>query len=288
MKTINGFIEDDAIMMSAALAFYTLLSLAPLVIILITVSGYFLGDIRDPLLDQVFVLAGPRARSVVEMVIENAGERPITGSVSAVLSGLIALYSSTAVFAHVRKSMNRIWSVESKARWNPLEVFRSRALSLRMVAFVGVALIISFLVGTGMELALPEENPLLEFAGNISSFIVFVLLFAVIFKLLSDVVIHWQDVFAGALGTTLLFEIGKMGISAYLRSSGVGSVYGAAGSLIVFFIWIYYSSIIFFFGVELTHAYTCLYGSGATLGADAEGTPHDLCGDDGKSSSNSS
>lgn len=277
-KAFSGFLRDDAIMMSAALAFYTILSLAPLLVIFITVAGYMLGDTRDLLLEQTALLAGPRARTVVEIIVQNAGEHRFTGSLSAAISGLIALYSATAVFAHLRKSMNRIWGVNHGSGWNPWPVVRGRILSLGMVVLVGIALVISSFISAGIGLAVSGGSPLLRFAGNITSFIVFVLLFALIFKFLADVTIHWRDVFAGAIGTALLFEIGKLGIGAYLRSSGAGSVYGAAGSLIVFFIWIYYSSVIFFVGVELTHAYTCIYGAGATpRSRTGAPPPEDLC-----------
>ena len=261
-QALSDFIRDDAIMMSAALAFYTALSLAPLLIILITVAGYLLGDTRDLILEQAALLAGPRARTVVAIILDNAGERRFTGSLSAVLSGLIVLFSATAVFAHLRKSMNRIWKVEYGRGWNLRGIIRSRILSLGMVALICGALFVSFFVTTAMQRAVTDDHPLWEFIARIGSFIVFVLFFALIFKFLPDVVVHWRDVFAGALGTALLFEIGKLGIGLYLRTSGAGSVYGAAGSLIVFLIWIYYSSVIFFFGIELTHTYTSMYGAG--------------------------
>jgi len=263
-------------MMSAALAFYTILSLAPFLVVILTAAGYFLGDIRAPLLDQVSIFAGDRARTVVEIILENTEGRSFTASLSAVISGLIILYSSTAVFEHIRKSMNRIWGVDSGRGWSPLRVIRKRVLSLRMVALIGGAIVISILVGMTLEFILSRDNSLLDYAGNISSFIISVFVFAMIFKMLSDIVIRWRDALIGALATAILFEIGNIGISAYLRSSGVGSVYGAAGSMILFLVWIYYSSLIFFFGAELTHAYTCLYGSGATLPPGAR--RGDLCG----------
>ena len=276
-QALSDFLRDDAIMMSAALAFYTALSLAPLLIILITVAGYLLGDMRNLILEQAALLAGPRALTVVEIILDNAGERQFTGSLSAILSGLIIIFSSTAVFAHLRKSMNRIWKVEYERGWNLWGIVRSRILSLGMVVLICGGLVVSFFVAAGMNIVLPSDHHLWEFIARIGSFIVFVLFFALIFKFLPDVVIHWRDTFAGALGTALLFEIGKLGIGLYLRKSGAGSVYGAAGSLIVFLIWIYYSSVIFFFGIELTHTYTCMYGGGVSAVSHARLSSNGTC-----------
>lgn len=263
-KAVAGFLRDDAIMMSASLAFYAALSLAPLLIILVTAAGYFLGDAREQLLAQAALLAGSRTRTVVEIILDNVGERQFTGSLSTAVTGAIVLFSSTAVFVHLRKSMNRIWGVEAESRRGLLYgLIRGRLLSIAMVAFIGGVLAISFFASATMNLLIPETHTLWRYVNHISSFFIFVLLFATVFRYLPDIRMRWRDVFGGALVTAFLFELGKRGISLYLGTSGIGSVYGAMGSLIVMLIWIYYSSVIFFFGVELTHAYTCTYGAGA-------------------------
>lgn len=263
-KAVSGFTRDDAIMMSAALAFYAALSLAPLLIIFITVTGYFLGDTQDRLLEQAALLIGPRTSAVVEIILESAGEHRFTGSLSAALSGVILVFSSTAVFAHLRKSMNRIWGVEAEPGRDIESLVRGRFLSFCMVVLVSTILVLSFFVSATLNLLIPGTHSLWLFVNNISSFFLFVMLFSIIFKLLPDIAIRWRNVFAGALATAFLFEIGKHGIGLYLGKSGLGSVYGAMGSLVMMLIWIYYSSVIFFFGVELMYAYTSTYGSGVT------------------------
>lgn len=263
-KAVNGFIRDDAIMMSASLAFYAALSLAPLLIILVTAAGYFLGDAREQLLEQAALLAGSRTRTVMEIILDNVGERQFTGSLSAVLTGAIVLFSATAVFTHLRKSMNRIWGVENEPGRGLYSLIRGRLLSIAMVAMVGGVLAISFFASATMNLLIPDTHTLWRYINHVSSFFVFVLLFAIVFRYLPDIRMRWRDVFGGTLVTAVLFEIGKRGVSFYLGTSSIGSVYGAMGSLVVMLIWIYYSSVIFFFGVELTHAYTCTYGSGVT------------------------
>ncbi len=280
-KAVNGFIRDDAIMMSASLAFYAALSLAPLLIILVTAAGYFLGDAREHLLEQAALLAGSRTRTVMEIILDNVGERQFTGSLSAVLTGVIVLFSATAVFAHLRKSMNRIWGIEAESRRGLLYgLIRGRLLSIAMVATVGGVLAISFFASATMNLLIPGTHTLWRYINHVGSFFVFVLLFAIVFRYLPDIRMRWRDVLGGALVTAFLFEIGKRGISFYLGTSGIGSAYGAMGSLVVMLIWIYYSSVIFFFGVELTYAYTCTYGAGAVPTHHARFARDDGCGQD--------
>ncbi|UCF04505.1 MAG: YihY/virulence factor BrkB family protein [bacterium] len=268
--TYRGFIEDEGIMMSAAVAFYAALSMAPLLLVLIWVAGLIGEPAQQRLIDQVQLLVGLRAMNVVEVIVENAVERQYTGSISTVLGLVLLLFASTAVFSHLHRSMNRIWNVTMKPGRGLLNWVLGRLLSLAMVGFVGLLLFISFIASTAATIMLSANSAWWRLFEHAISFFIFMLLFGALFKILPAVRIPWRHTFIGSAITAFLFEIGTYGFSTYLRLSTIGSVYGAAGSLLILLLWIYYSSVIVFFGMESIWAYTRMRGSPPELRAYAQ------------------
>lgn len=257
----NGFSEDDGMMMSAAVAFYAALSMAPFLIVLLWVAGLIGEPTQQRLIEQVELLVGLRAMQVVEVVMDNAAERQFTGSVSAILGLVLLLFSSTAVFNNLHRSMNRIWHVRMKSGQGLLNWVLQRLFSLAMMGFVGLLLFVSFIASTAATIILSGDSRLLRLSEHVLSYFVFMLLFGALFKALPSIRISWRHAFIGSAVTAFLFEIGTYGFSAYLRMSTIGSVYGAAGSLLILLIWIYYSSVIVFFGMECIWARAQLHGT---------------------------
>ena len=262
-KAAADWSEDKAAQMGAALAFYSVLSLAPLVVIALSIEALFM-DARSAatnFLAQVQSMVGEEGAKAIQGMLENA-QQPKTGAVAATLGVITLLFGASGVFGQLQEAMNTIWDVPAKARGGIWGMIRSRFLSFAMVLGTGFLLLVSLLLstviaGVGQRVGQiwPALEPLTHLANEAASFIVMTLLFAMMFKLLPDTHVRWRDVWIGAVLTAILFTIGKLLIGLYLGKSAVGSAYGAAGSLVVLLMWIYYSAQILFFGAELTHAY---------------------------------
>jgi len=259
-KVIENFIDHDAMSLAAAVAFYTALSFAPLVMLLITAGG-FLGDATQNDLIRFFdQQLGPRAAEVTEAVVENAKTKEQqTGSLRWLASTLLLVVSASAVFGQLQSSLNTIWDTESEAKspgglWSWI---RRRLISMGMVFTVLFILLVALVLSSVIEQIVPSGT---EFAGRVvvflGSFLVATVLFAAVFKVLPDCPVAWRDVWLGALVTSALFSVGKLLVSLYLEHGGVGESYGkAAGALIALLVWVYYSCIILLLGAELTQAY---------------------------------
>jgi membrane protein len=262
------WMEDRAAQLGAALAFYSVLSLAPLLVIAVSVAGFVFGQeaARGELDTQIEGMVGPQGATAVEDIIENANQ-PAKGTLAAVLSVVMLIVGATGVFGQLQTAMNTIWEVEPKKSgiWG---MVRQRFLSFSLVLGVGFLLLISLVLSAliaGMSETLagywPNLEPLWHLLNAVVSFIVVMLLFAMIFKFLPDTHVAWRDVWIGAAITAVLFTIGKLLIGLYLGKSSVGSAYGAAGSLVVLLVWIYYSAQIVFFGAEITQVWARRHGS---------------------------
>lgn len=263
------WIKDKIPQLGAALAFYSVLSMAPMLVIAIAVAGMVFGqEAASGQLDtQIRGLVGKEGAEAVKEMLANA-QKPAEGILAGVVGVVTLLVASSGVFGQLQDSMNTIWEVEPKPGRGIWGLIKDRFLSLSMVFGIGFLLLVSLVLssvlsalGGAFEGLLPVPAPLLQGVELVVSFTVVTLLFAMIYKFLPDVKIAWGDVWVGSVITALLFTVGKLAIGLYLGKSSFGSAYGAAGSLVVLLVWIYYSSQILFFGAEFTKAYANQKGS---------------------------
>lgn len=273
--TYEQWSKDKASQLAAALAFYTAISIAPLLVLVIALVGFFLGEeaAQGQLVAQLRGLMGEQAAQFTEAAIANA-DRPTTGGIASLLSIAVLLWGSTNVFAQLQDSLNAIWNVEPKPGGGIMGIIRTRLLSFGMVLGIGFLLLVSLSLSTVLTALttsfgqlLPGIDWLWQILNYVISLGVMTLLFALIFKILPDIEVAWKDVWIGAALTAVLFTIGQFALSLYL--SNQGSAYGVAGSLAVFLLWVYYSAQILFFGAEFTQVYATQYGRGVAPAANA-------------------
>lgn len=267
--TFDEWREDKASRLAAALSYYTIFSLAPLLIIVIAIVGLILdpGTVQRAILDQFQGLFGAESSSLIDTMIEST-RRPAAGIIATVIGIVTLLFGALGVFGQLKDALNTIWEVEPKPSQGILGLLKDRLLSFTMILGVGFLLLVSLVLSTGLsalngwvESWLPGGAILAQIINLVVSFGVITLLFALIYKILPDAEIAWRDVWIGAAVTALLFSLGKLAIGLYLGNSSTASAYGAAGSLIVILLWIYYSAQILFFGAEFTQVYARLHGS---------------------------
>ncbi len=256
-EAASDFFADDAMSLAAALALYTVIALAPLVTVMLTVAGLVFGDqASEGFVQQAEGLIGKSGAEAIRGIVENAN-KPSTGALQAIIGFIIVLISASAVFAQLQSSLNRIWNVVQKPGLGILHMIKTRLFSMAVVASLGFLLMVSLGVSTALAALgsyFQTLAPQMEFFLHIVNFVVAVgvttVLFAAIFKYLPDVVIRWRDVLIGALVTAILFNLGQIGLGVYLGNSGTAAAYGAAGSFMVLILWLYYSTVILFFGAE--------------------------------------
>ncbi|HRE09731.1 MAG TPA: YihY/virulence factor BrkB family protein [Ignavibacteria bacterium] len=260
-------LDDKGFKMAAALSYYAAFSLGPLLIIVISIAGFFFGE--DAAKGQVFSelknLVGPDGAVMIETILKGASSKS-TGIFAATLSIVLLILGSIGVFLELQESLNIIWGAELKPGKGLWLFIKNRLVSFSMVVATGfllmVSLIISSLisiVNTFMGEQFPSLIPMAFIFNNLSSLIVLTVLFAMVYKVLPDVLISWKYVWFGAILTSVLFTLGKYLISLYLGSSSFSSTYGAAASLVIIFVWIYYSGLILYFGAELTQVFRKRY-----------------------------
>jgi membrane protein len=261
--TANAFNDDNGIKLSASLSYFTIFSLAPLIIIIISVCGFFFGDIavRGQIFGQISGFVGNESALQIQEMIKNV--KLSGGSYVATTVGIITLIlGASGVFAEMQDSINLIWGLKAKPKKGIIRYILNRLLSFSMIGVMGFLLLVSLVVSTFMDLLshrlsqyLPEMTILLFYSLNIIIvFIIITLLFSFIFKSLPDAKLAWKDTLRGAAFTSILFMVGKLIIGVYLSKSAVASAYGAAGSLILVLVWVYYSAMILYFGAEFTKA----------------------------------
>jgi membrane protein len=264
IDTVQLWSDKHAFQLAAALAFYTLFSLAPLLIILITITGVFFGAeaARGEISAQIEEFIGPQAAEAVEGAvrrsrIEEAGVLPTLLGIG------ILIFAATTVFAQMQASLNQIWDVVAKPSRSGIAVFlMTRLLSLGLVLIIGFLLLVMFVISMGLAAVIRYAEhwiPVPTLAASVIdltfSVVVATALFATIFRVLPDVRLTWLDTWRGALLTAVLFVAGQFLISLYLTQAAPASTYGAAGSLVVVLFWVYYSSLILFFGAAFTKVY---------------------------------
>lgn len=261
------FVADDAMTLGAALAFYTALSLAPLLVILLWAAS-FMGDAtQQKLVARIEEMVGPQAGQAIGMVISASSQQQDLRTAAGLMGFAALFFSASGVFAQLQAALNRIWDVKARSGLGLWGWVRKRLLSMGMILAIAFVLLVSLVAGAAITLVLGGAW---GWADVITSMVAYFMLFAVIFKVLPDVEIQWRDVWTGAGVTAVLFALGKWLIGWYLGSSSVGSSYGAAGSLVVLLVWVYYSSLILFLGAEVTQAYARVLGHRVTPGAGAE------------------
>jgi membrane protein len=266
-RAFAGWVEDAAPSMGAALAFYTLFSLAPVLLLAIAVAGFFMGrdEAQNALVVQLTTLLGDKAAMGIESMLDAAGSRA-PGKMPAIVGTLTLALGATTVFVELRTDLDRIWRSGGKSAGGALNFIRTRLLSFGMVITIGFLLLVSLVVSTAVS-ALGQHmlaGGMQVFAHGLdflASFIVITGLFAGIYKFLPSASIAWRDVWIGAAMTSLLFWIGKFLIGLYVAKAAVGSAFGAAGTVVVVIVWVYYSAQIFFLGAELTREYAWTFGS---------------------------
>jgi membrane protein len=276
-RTFSKWLEDKAPQLGAALAFYSALSLAPLLVIALAIAGLVLGEeaARGQIVNELQSLVGPAGGKAIEDMIRNAN-KPETGIIASVLSVVTLLFGASGVFGQLQDSLNTIWEVKPKPGRGFWGIVRDRFFSFSMVMGVSFLLLVSLLMSAALASlgivaeGLPESVQwLAQIVNMVVSFIVITILFAMMFKLLPDVKMAWRDVWLGAVVTAALFTVGKFAIGLYLGHSSMASSYGVAGSFVVLLVWTYYSAQILFFGAELTQAYANEFGSHIVPAEDA-------------------
>jgi len=268
--SISGFIEHKVTRMSGALAYYTVFSMAPLLILIISLCAIFLSReaIEGEVYTQLVGFMGADTAKQLQEIIKNAaiGDKD---KVAFIISIITLLVGATTVFAEIQDSINDIWGLKPKPKRGWLKLIQNRFLSFSVIISLVFILLVSLVITTLMDglsdrlhNIFPDMTIVVFYVLNqLFTLVVVSFIFAVIFKVLPDAKIKWRDVLSGAVVTALLFMIGKFGISFYINMSGVGTTYGTAGSLVVLLLWTYYSSIILYFGAEFTKAFAVKYGS---------------------------
>ncbi len=269
LNSVKGFIYDNAFKMAASLSYYTLFSIAPMMIIIIALGSFFFGQdaIKGRVYGQINDFVGNVAAAQIQNMIENvhlSGDSYFATTIAIVTF----FFGATSVFAEIQDSINRIWSLRVKPERGFQKFLFTRLISFSMVVTIGFLLLVSLILNTALALL---TKPLEQWMGAytillkiVNFFILFcsiTSLFAIIFKVLPDAQLKWRDTWIGALFTAILFIFGEWLVSFYLSSSASLSIYGAAGSVVVILIWVYYSSIILFFGAEFTKSYVLQFNS---------------------------
>jgi membrane protein len=247
-ETASEWMEDQAQSLGAALAYYTVFSLAPLLLIAIAIAGFFFGReaAQGQIFDQLRGLLGEASGKAMQDMVQNANTKPATGVMAALIGAVTLLFGASGVFGQLQASLNAIWGVQPKPGRGVLGIIQDRILSFGFILVVGFLLLVSLLftatialVGEWFGGMVPGMEALIQILNSVLSLALITLLFATIFKFLPDAKIAWHDVWIGAFITAVLFTVGKFALGLYLGKSGVASSYGAAGSLIVLLLWVY-------------------------------------------------
>ncbi len=267
---VLGFIDDDALSHGAAIAYYTIFSIAPVLVIVIAIAGLFFGHdaAEGAIVAQLRGLMGQQAAQAMQTAVQSASSHG-AGIVATVVGLGTLLLTASGVFSEMQSSLNIIWKAEPRTS-AVSRLVRARLLSLGLVMALGFLLLVSLVIsaaleamGTWMSGFLPDWRFIAQALNLLISLALITVLFAAIYKVLPDKSIDWRDVIIGAVATSVLFSVGKYLIGLYIGSSTIASSYGAAGALAVVLVWIYYSAQIFLFGAEFTKAYAETQGSHA-------------------------
>jgi len=268
-QTISEFSRDKVPRLGAALAYYTIFSLAPLLLIVIAIAGIVFGHdaAQGKIFEQLRGVLGSTTAAAMQEMVKNAA-KPKSGSIATILGVATLILGASGVFGQLKDALNTIWDVKPKEGGGIMVLIKDRFLSFAMVFGVGFLLMVSLVIDTAIAAMgkyagshLPGGEALWHFVELAFSFCVVTVLMAGIFRLLPDLKIEWRDVWLGAALTSLLIVLGKFALSIYFAKSAVGSSFGAAGSLVIVLLWVYYSAQILLFGAEFTQVYARSHGS---------------------------
>lgn len=271
-ETFSEWSADNATRLAAALAYYAVFSIAPLLIIAISVAGLVFGReaAQGEIANQLNGLIGPDGAGVVQEMLRNSS-KPASGLAASLIGLALLLFGASGVTAQLKSSLDEIWEVPAPPSGGLWLMVRERLMSMTLILGVGFVLMVSLVVsaivaamGRYFNDRLPGSEAFIQAVELAASFAVITLMFMLIFRFVPDAKVEWRDVWLGAMVTALLFTAGKILIGLYLGKSSFASVYGAAGSLVIFLVWVYYSAQILFFGAELTQVYARAHGSKIT------------------------
>ena len=259
-QTVSEFIDDDAMTLAAALAYYTALGMSPLLVLLLWLATFAGEHTQQELVAQIQGLVGTEGGRAVKAIVDNADATPSVGTVAGIVSVATLLFSVSGVFGQLQAALNRMWDVQAApGTTGTWPWVKKRLLSLGTFLSVGFVLVVSLAVTALVEgvseharTALPGAEAAWEVVTFGISLVVTAALFILIFKVLPDVKLGWRDVAVGGVATAILFSIGRWLIGVYLGRSSIGTAYGAAGSLVALLVWVYYASLVVFLGAELT------------------------------------
>lgn len=269
----SAFNDDNCVKLSAALSYYTVFSISPLLIIVISLSSIFFGReaIQGKIFFQLHKLLGNEAAAQIQDIIiaSTKGGKGIVGTITGI--GILVI-GATGIFTEIQDSINFIWSLKAKPKRGILKYLTNRALSFSLIISLGFLLMVSLVLSALLDILsdrltvyFPDTTVFIFLIINWGIiFLIIALLFAIIFKVLPDGKIKWRDAFTGAAFTAILFILGKGAISYYLGRSNLGATYGTAASVIIILTWVYYTSIILYFGAEFTKVHALEYGGGIT------------------------
>ena len=270
-QAFTEFFNDHGLKFSASLSYYTVFSLGPVLLIIISLAGIFFGKdaVEGKIYAQINGLVGSDAALQIQEIIGNIEESQFTRS-GAIIGFIILFIGATGVFTEMQDSINYIWSIKTKPKRGLIKLIFDRILSFSLIISFGFVLMVSLAVHALVDLLHDklaryfDEATVVVFQGlnYIILFVVITTLFAIIFKILPDAKVRWKDSYAGATFTAVLFLIGKFLIGFYLGNSNIGVTFGTAASLVIILLWVYYTSIILYFGAEFTRIYTMNFGGG--------------------------
>lgn len=290
--TLNEFNADKAPRLAAALAYYTAFSIAPLLLVIISIAGLVWNQeaVQNQLDTQIAGVVGSDTAQTINDLVASANH-PSTGVVASIIGVVTLLLGAAGVFGQLQDALNTVWGVQPKPNQGIIAMLRVRFISFTMVFGIGFLLLVSLVISTILSALngwlisrLPLSEFILQVINFAISFGVITLLFAVVYKVLPDAKIAWRDVWVGAAVTSLLFSIGKFFIGLYIGNSSTASSYGAAGSFVVLLLWIYYSAMIFLFGAEFTQVWARTFGKQIEPSANAIMTNEAKLGEPGRRS----
>jgi membrane protein len=274
-ETFDQWKKDKVFRLAAALSYYTLFSVAPLLIIVIAIGSSVFGEnaARGEIIGQIQGLVGQKSAEAIQAIIQNAAKpNSNEGTIASFISVFILMIGASGMFIELQDALNTIWEIEHKSKFGFIEFIRKRLLTFAMIVVIVILFLISLIISSLLAVIsnittqlFPGLDLLFDLVNLMASFSVITLLFAMIYKYLPDVKITWTDVSVGAIITALLFVMGQYFIGLYLGNNFLSSTYGAASSLVIVLVWTYYSAQILYFGAEFTKVYSKKYGSSSRL-----------------------
>ena len=265
--TVNEWLDDNVPRLGAALSYYTVFSLGPIVIIAITIVGLVFQNAQQQIMSEITNLVGENGSEAITSMMD-AARKPDRSAIATIIGSITLLFGAAGVFIQLKDAMNTVWNVKPTKAGGVWKFIRKYFVSFSMVLGIGFMLLVSLILSAGLSFIgnylqqfIPGMAPLMKIVSFIVSFGVVSALFAVLFKYLPDTKIAWNDVWVGAVLTALLFVIGKFALGYYFAKADIASAYGTVGSLVLILLWVFYSAQILFFGAEFTQVFSKYHGS---------------------------